>query len=132
MVLQLPCLANSAQSLGSSCKDFVLNQPVIETVLIEGHTDKEPYHSENGLDGNWGLSAMRSISIYRHLVADQPVLKNIQNSDGLPVLGISAYGSTRPIPNASMGQDRRIDIRFLMRSPTPEEIENIQKKMTPG
>lgn len=128
----LPCLANSGQPLKDSCKVFELNEPIIETVLIEGHTDKEPFHSENGLDGNWGLSAMRSISIFRHLIADQSALKNILNSDGLPILGISAYGSTRPIPNATMEQDRRIDIRFLMRSPTPSEIETIQKKMNPG
>lgn len=46
-----------------------------------------------------------------------------------PFLVLAAYAASRPIPNATMEQNRRIDIRFLMRSPTPEEIERIKKEL---
>lgn len=90
LINYLPCLANADQSLKKSCAKMTLNESVIETVLIEGHTDSKPFHTEKGFDSNWGLSAMRSIAIFDHLTADKPELKNIQNSDGLPILGVSS------------------------------------------
>lgn len=123
----LPCLSSTVQSFKKTCTNISLNESVIETVLIEGHTDSKPFRSEKGFDSNWGLSAMRSISIFDHLTGERPELKNILNSDAQPVLGVSGYAATRPISQTSMLQNRRIDIRFIMRSPTPEEIEKIKQ-----
>jgi chemotaxis protein MotB len=108
---------------------MTLSDSIIETVLIEGHTDSKMFHNETGFNSNWGLSAMRSISIFDHLIADKPGLKNIQNSDGFSILGVSAYAASRPIPNATLQQNRRIDIRFIMRSPSPQEIERIKTEI---
>lgn len=132
LISYLPCLASADQSLKKACTTMTLNESVIETVLIEGHTDSKPFRTEKDFNSNWGLSAMRSISIFDQLTEDKPELKNIQNSDGFPILGVSAYAATRPIPNATMEQNRRIDIRFIMRSPTPEEIERIQQELKSG
>lgn len=126
MMDYLPCLASTDLGLKKTCSTFTLNESVIETVLIEGHTDSKPFRSEKGFDSNWGLSARRSISIFDLLSGEKPELKNILNTDGLPVLGVSGYADTRPISQKSLLQNRRIDIRFIMRSPTPEEIEKIK------
>jgi flagellar motor protein MotB len=123
----VPCLASADQSLKKSCQNMTLKESVIETILIEGHTDNKPFRTEKGFDSNRGLSAMRSITIFDNLAANQPELKNIRNSDDIPILGVSAYADSRPISQTELQLNRRIDIRFIMRSPTPAEIEKINK-----
>lgn len=129
MMDYLPCLTTTDASLKKSCTNFSLNESVIETVLIEGHTDSKPFRSEKGFDSNNGLSAMRSISIFDHLNEEKPELMKILNSDGYAVLGVSGYAASRPISQTSMALNRRIDIRFIMRSPRPEEIKKIQNSI---
>ena len=127
LIKYLPCLSKADQSVKKYCENITLNESVIETVLIEGHTDSKPFRSETGFNSNWGLSAMRSITIFDYLTKERPELKNILNSNGLSVLGVSGYAASRPIPNEPMLKNRRIDIRFIMRSPSPEEIEKIKQ-----
>ncbi|MET0155203.1 MAG: OmpA family protein [Rickettsiales bacterium] len=129
----LPCLARLRETESGNaeiCATLKLkNRDGLETVLIEGHTDSKG--SDKGFD-NWGLSARRSINVFRQLTQTESILnQNIVNLQGYPVLAVSAYESRRPVnPNAAtddeLKQNRRIDLRFIMRSPTPEDVKRLQ------
>jgi len=108
----LPCAATANEA----CEWF--KQPVpLDSVLIEGHTDKRPFNGANGM-GNWELSAFRSISVYKAMTAAVPALaQGITNTNRQPILGVSGYGESRLV-SAQDDPNRRIDIRFVMRSPT--------------
>ena len=106
---------------------------MLETVLIEGHTDNKPFGTETGFDSNWGLSAKRSITIFNRLTLYRPELdKSNVNANNFALLGVSAYAARRPVSQNNLVQNRRIDLRFIMRSPTPEDIERIKKKSLLG
>lgn len=90
-------------------------QPVfLDSVLIEGHTDKRPFTDEKG-HGNWELSAFRAITVYKTMLAAQPTLDQaVRNPAGHPLLGVSAYADNRPVDREQLDPNRRIDIRFNM------------------
>ena len=131
LLVYLPCLTKTNPSFKFMCQKLhLIDEPVLEAVLIEGHTDNLPFGSEKGFDSNWGLSARRSITIFNQLIFVKPQLdKDILNANNFPVLGVSAYAARRPISHSDLNQNRRIDIRFIMRSPTPEEIKKIKKEI---
>jgi chemotaxis protein MotB len=128
----LPCLSEADKSLKTSCQKLeLISAPILETVLIEGHTDKLRYGTETGMDSNWGLSAQRAITIFNSLIKYRPELDtSIKNANQVSVLGISAYASRRPVDEENLGLNRRIDLRFIMRSPTPREIEIIKNDLS--
>ena len=108
----------------------------IDTIFIEGHTDKVPYNNPN-IFGNWGLSTLRAISVWEHI--DQDRLSKFKNKDNKPLFSVSGYADTRPNPCSKDGdpnfrteeacgdlslvehlselesneKNRRIDIRFV-------------------
>jgi len=98
----------------------------LETVLIEGHTDKTPvragtrlktFGNHHNLD-NRDLASMRAAGILAMMVRCEPRLAGLQNSEPLPVIGTSGYGDARPVSEkAKPEENRRIDIRFLMEQP---------------
>ena len=110
----------------------------LDTVFIEGHTDSMVYNRPE-IFGNWGLSALRAISVWNFMIGDESGedLEKFRNSDGRPLFSVSGYADTRPNPCAEEtgsgdvcpgGEDadsdpharnRRIDIRFF---PHMEEI----------
>lgn len=108
----LPCAASAS----TPCPWFV--QPVqIDSVLIEGHTDNRPFNGPGGI-GNPELSAFRAISVYKAMTNAAPLLSNgIVNVDKQPLLGVSAYGETRPLDPLNLDPNRRIDVRLIMRAP---------------
>ncbi len=132
LVKYLPCLSRSDESLKEFCKNLEIGNGVfLETVLIEGHTDDVKFGSDEGFDNNWGLSARRSITVYQKLINFAPILETgILNNNERPIFGVSAYESKRPIKanidNESRKSNRRIDLRFIMRSPSAEEIEKLK------
>ncbi len=105
----LPCAATST----APC-DWYTQPITLDSVLIEGHTDKRPFSSPQGY-GNWELSAFRAISVYETMVAAQPQLEQgITNLGREPLLGVSAYADRRPVDRVNLDPNRRIDIRFNM------------------
>jgi flagellar motor protein MotB len=105
----LPCAAQSTQP----CQWTVQPLP-LDSVLIEGHTDKRPFTSPQGY-GNWELSAFRAITVYKAMAAAEPALEqSIFNTGNQPILGVSAYADRRPVDTATLDPNRRIDIRFNM------------------
>jgi chemotaxis protein MotB len=117
------------------CESLELkSRNALETVLIEGHTD----HTGT-IERNWQLSAERAVTVFRSLTNAQPILDDgivtTINLNGverdIPVLAISGYAdrrSTSSTANKSaddLKRDRRIDLRFIMKSPTPEDVKSI-------
>ncbi len=133
LMTYLPCLARADQTLKSICRKIdLINEPMLETVLIEGHTDNKPFGTKTGFENNWGLSAKRSITIFDRLTSYRPELDKITNNENVPVLGISAYEARRPVSQNNLVLNRRIDLRFIMRSPTPTDIERIKNENNLG
>jgi flagellar motor protein MotB len=112
----LPCF--TAPSERTPCEQPDLT--VLETVLIEGHTDKRPIISGRYRD-NDQLSTERALAVFGELLRVQPNLEALRNADNTyPLLGVSGFGARRPLPEAQgeteadYAPNRRIDLRFLL------------------
>ena len=109
----------------------------LETILIEGHTDSTPAKGSQGtcLADNWSLSACRATAVFNQLTVSQNVLAAMENDHPLPntgenekLLGVSGYADRRPVSKDDMAENRRIDIRFIMSTPDPEEARKFRDK----
>lgn len=104
----------------------------LDTVFVEGHTDRRPSLRHMG---NWGLSTFRAITVWKYWNENLPDAmrpSNLKNHLGDPLFSVSGYGATRPaqlvqITEEEFQKNRRIDIRFTVRRPALEEFENIKK-----
>ncbi len=139
----LPCY--SAASTRHDCQAD--DAPILETVLVEGHTDSQPYPTLTALQSeqeNDRLSTERALTVFTELRLLRPSLDSLHNPTGQPLLGISGYGQRRPLPpsggteDAELTRNRRIDIRFVLASRTSDElkalldnIDRLQKTDTP-
>ena len=99
---------------------------LVETVFIEGHTDK------TGEDNrNWSLSTERAVNTYRRMVENVPRLRALMNSGGREILSVSGYASTRPVDDRAGRQansaNRRIDLRFVMEVDRRERLSEVEK-----
>jgi flagellar motor protein MotB len=109
--------------------------PVLETVLIEGHTDKRPISNRKYPD-NDQLSTERALAVFGELLRLQPGLDALRNADGsYPLLGVSGFGARRPLPEAQGGTDaeyalnRRIDLRFILAARSSAELERLRSEI---
>ena len=130
MVEVLPCFTTS-----NLCKGARSPQ-LIDAVFVEGHTDSD---AMVGAMNNYGLSVRRAETTFSMLQRNQPDLQEFRNKpDGepgsAPILGLSGYGPDRPIApgdsEAAKKRNRRIDLRFLMTTPSAGLDQDIlrQKK----
>ena len=108
----------------------------IDTIFVEGHTDsRRAARFMSGL-GNWGLSTARAISVWKYWSEELPFgseLRALRNPRGEPLFSVSGYGDTRRIePEDDTAEkqraNRRIDVRFSMRTPVIEDFEAIRKQ----
>ena len=92
---------------------------LLETLLIEGHTDEVPVAAGNRFRDNLELSSMRAATVHRMIVACEPGVDLLLNTDDYPILSTSGYGYSRPAtPDPERADDnRRIDLRFLLETP---------------
>ena len=122
----LPCISIvDNQSHQDSCTKLNLaSKDGLDAVFIEGHTDSVGTHEHN-----WELSAKRAISVFREITESSPFLnEGLKNKNGVPVLNVSGYEARRPnttIPE-NFHLNRRIELRFIMRSPTPEDVKKLK------
>jgi flagellar motor protein MotB len=111
------------------------NLPVLETVLVEGHTDRQPIGIAGaGFRDNDQLSTERALAVFAELRRAQPSLDELRNADGsYPLLGVSGFGDRRPLPQAQgsteadYGLNRRIDLRFLLARTA--ELERLRSQL---
>ena len=92
---------------------------LLETLLIEGHTDDVRVVRRTRFRDNLELSSMRAATVHRMIVACEPAVEQLLNRNGQPVLSTSGYGYARPAtPDpARAAENRRIDLRFLLEPP---------------
>lgn len=126
----LPCYTKASDFSTGLCDNQRSNY--IDTIFIEGHTDDIPINTQR-YRNNWELSAARSISTFKTLLSFQPQLDSLRNQAEKPIFSVSGYADTRnaemeePLPVVQKRQrDRRIDIRFIMATPTLDEIKEIE------
>lgn len=129
----LPCYAEGAA--GALCPEPT---PILETVLVEGHTDRQPYRRltiAESQSRNDELSTQRALAVFKTLRQSAPMIETLRTSDGLPLLGVSGYGERRPLADAlgdeprHFERNRRIDIRFVLSSRTTEELERLRAQI---
>ena len=102
---------------GEDCE--IGENALIETIMIEGHTDTDPYGTgakNKFLKDNLDLSAQRALSVYRFIMDREPILGKYYNPQGDPIVNFSGYGESRPVSKIK-DKNRRIDLRFIMDSP---------------
>jgi outer membrane protein OmpA-like peptidoglycan-associated protein len=76
--------------------------PTYHEIIVEGHTDDQPYHSSRG---NWGLSADRAISVVK--------LFQESTSISLNILSPRGYADTQHPDTSSLSEsDRALWIEF--------------------
>jgi flagellar motor protein MotB len=123
----LPCYT-AAASPRAGCPAKA--RPILEGVFVEGHTDNQPISGR--FRDNWVLSTARASSTYEAIKATAPNLANLRNASGKVVFGVSGYGEGRPVAgndtDAGRALNRRIDVRFLLSTPTPEQLERIRRE----
>ncbi|MEO1020297.1 MAG: hypothetical protein AAFY56_21805 [Pseudomonadota bacterium] len=126
----LPCYSRADPSQPGDCVDDVA--PILEAVLVEGHTDHRPINTPEFQD-NWELGAIRGINTFRALTNAQPDLELLRNPSDQPLLGVSSYEARRPVGDpaseAGRARNRRIDLRFIVAAPTPEELAEFRANM---
>jgi len=109
--------------------------PVLETVLIEGHTDHRPFSGASHFRDNDQLSTERALAVFAELRRAEPSLDSLRNTDGLQLLGAAGYGDRRPLPDAQgateddFRKNRRIDIRFVLTSRTSDELQLLRDQI---
>ncbi len=124
----LPCYAGESPQPG--CPAGAM--PVLETVLIEGHTDHRPFTDTSRYRDNDELSTERALAVFTEVRRAQPLLDTLRNGGGLQLLGESGYGDRRPLPDAQgvaedhFRRNRRIDIRFVLTARTSDELQRLR------
>ena len=85
---------------------MVLGENKDIAVLIEGHTDDEPYIGDSKLSGNWDLSVKRATSIVALLLKNNGV-----NPENITAAGKGEYAPLVPNSSASnRSKNRRIEV----------------------
>lgn len=110
-------------TVSSGAEEYHCNQEeypwLLETLLVEGHTDNVPVAEGNRFLNNLELSSMRAATVQRMIAQCEPSVLTLRNYDRQPVLSTSGYGPTRPVADdpADFQHNRRIDLRFLLEPP---------------
>lgn len=146
-------ISHVATALAAALPCYAANRPAscagprtawLDALFIEGHTDDDPLRAGARYQDNLELSALRAVNTYRELVglnaaADlerqeaAQLLLDLRNRNREPVLAFSGYGAQRPITEnsdpVSKAQNRRIDLRFLMATLRPPELEALAAEL---
>lgn len=108
----------------------------LDAVLIEGHTDNQPFGTDLEGTKNRSLSTERANTVYSLLLSSSEKLKKLKNKKGEALFSLSGYGEERPLEGhkhtvpTSDEANRRIEIRFLMAMPelSKDEFERIKER----
>lgn len=127
----LPCYTAGAELRGGCPTD---STAIIDAVFVEGHTDHRRVGNAER-DGNYDLSAARSLTIYGAMQASRPDLWKLRNNENVALMGVSGYGPDRPIfgregdREEDLAANRRIELRFLLAAPTPPELGRLRQRI---
>ena len=130
LALTLPCYSEAPVVQQADCSAG--DRPVLEAILIEGHTDDRPIRTAE-FDDNWDLAAERAVNTYQTIMSFEKSLDFLRNGRGEALLGVSAYEAQRPIASNTVDEgrrlNRRIDLRFVMAAPSREELGKIHEQI---
>ncbi|SGZ02139.1 OmpA/MotB family protein [Moritella viscosa] len=131
-------MMDSVKSIGVMLRTAIMRNErfkYLDTVFIEGHTDSIPIKfGKYKTKGNWGLSADRAITVWKLWSVElgvSPSLNELLNHSGQNLFSVSGYAATRRVqlvertPEQRAG-NRRIDIRFTVKMPSIEDLEQIK------
>ena len=130
----------NAITIGTILHNAILREDrtrYLDTVFVEGHTDKR--RSNHPL-GNWGLSADRAVQLWKFWNAELPddyKLDGIMNYKSDFLFSVSGYGKNRPRTEyqeteEEFRKNRRIDIRITVKKPSREDLEKIVEALGGG
>jgi chemotaxis protein MotB len=126
----LPCYADAPDVARLDCPNA--SSPILEAVLVEGHTDRRPIATGDIAD-NWALASLRGINTFKALVRYEPSLELLRNVNGEPLLGVSAYEARRPVVAEDSAEahrlNRRIDLRFVVAAPSNRELARVRERL---
>ena len=131
----LPCYADIAADLPCAGRRSAHQ---VDSIFIEGHTDRVPLAGAGAVSSNLALSALRATRTYQAMMQARSGLQSLVSADGdqrTPIFGVSGYGETRPVPDAAGSEDevnrrnRRIDLRFLMVTPQGKEDAALNRSL---
>lgn len=129
----LPCYARAPGDMQLDCPKGA--SPLLEAVLVEGHTDDRPILG-GAIADNWILSALRGVNTFKALVAFEPSLELLRNGRGEALLGVSSYEARRPVLDQPTPEarrlNRRIDLRFVVAAPSAEEVARVREQIAPA
>ncbi len=129
----LPCYSRAPAIQQADCPGAP--QPLLEAVLIEGHTDDVPIGTPE-FEDNWELASARAINTYKALLSYEPSLGALKNDRGEDLLGVSGYEAHRPVSLAATPAarrlNRRIDLRFLIAAPAEDQLGVIRQQVEQG
>ncbi len=131
----------AAESIGKALYHSITKDErwkYLETVFVEGHTDSR--NARNYRMGNWELSALRAISLWKFWVEETSYgsnLENLRNRQGRLLFSVSGYAATRRVSEVensknAMRKNRRIDIRFTTRQPSLLELQKVSEPLYGG
>lgn len=127
----LPCYAASGdgRALDQCAKK---RKGRLDAVYIEGHTDTTPIRTAR-FQSNWELSAARAAVTFSKLIEAAPGLGRLKNDKDERLIGVSGYGEYRPVDEhageAAMQKNRRIELRFVMVAPSPNQLDRIASEV---
>ena len=125
----LPCYSSAPPIQQVDCP--IAPKPLLEAVLVEGHTDTVPISMPEFAD-NWQLASARAVNTYKALLEYESSLGLLKNARGEDLLGVSAYEAHRPVSLAPTPEgrrlNRRIDLRFLIAAPSEDELTAIRER----
>ena len=114
-------------------------QDYLDTVFVEGHTDHRPSSRYSNLGGNWTLSTLRAISVWRFWEQGLDAalkLSPLLNYQSEPLFSVSGYAATRPsekngsasalLSDEQLRANRRIDLRFTLKQVSSGEFETVR------
>ncbi len=92
------------------------NWKVVDTIMIEGHTDSIPL--KDGYRTNLDLSTERASYTWKFMdFKSGYAFSSMKNNDGQSLFSIAGYGEQRPLPNIDSKDERnrRIEFRFIIK-----------------
>lgn len=130
-----PSWCNSGKPMDPAavpCGKGSVASPVVETLLIEGHTDSRVVQGGRFRD-NLDLSAARASEVLRMMRACEPGLDRLRNASGQPVVSVTGYADMRLADTADpwASGNRRIDLRVLMELPKERSVPVAASRGTP-
>lgn len=136
LAMVLPCYTDILPG-GPRCKGKMASHRV-DSIFIEGHTDRVPLNGGGAVQSNLDLSALRATRTFQAMMSANislPMLVSVNGEEQTPIFGVSGYGDTRPVPDRTGPEfeinrrNRRIDLRFLMVTPQGEEDAALSRSL---